>query len=473
MGNLFSGSSTNSPDNANAPEGQYTLTPKTTSTTTTTTTDADGTTSNNENCNTQTNSDGTVIVNKTVVTTSTGGAEVPSKQVDRNNEDDENKFMDFIDNIFNATTYTILFWILFVYCTYLLFTAIYKNRGMTNESNGVATYSRTVDIIICFLFFSFLFSVYYRLDDEDKKNIFGYTIEWTENYFQNPWSVFELIWFTIIFFALIYVLRVPMTPEAKPITVDFVEAKIWIVYLIFAIIFFFKYALNIQIVSLMFNNSVMNYFKNVQPYQSDSKSPSIFSEIIDDTSNINKDIYDNQPTTTTTTTTKSIVDEDDIILVPSPGASPGDCGTDKQVFNVSNNLYTYEEAQKVCSAFDASLATYDQIEGAYDHGAEWCNYGWSDGQMAYYPTQKHTWEALQDNPNTKHICGRPGINGGFIDNPYVRFGANCYGVKPKQPDGWEPPSYVNNCGIEKDDPNQKMRDQAQLNSFNGKRWSRY
>ena len=93
--------------------------------------------------------------------------------------------------------------------------------------------------------------------------------------------------------------------------------------------------------------------------------------------------------------------------------------------------------------------------------------------MAYYPTQKHTWEALQDNPNTKHICGRPGINGGFIDNPYVRFGANCYGVKPKQPDGWEPPSYVNNCGIEKDDPNQKMRDQAQLNSFNGKRWSRY
>ena len=32
---------------------------------------------------------------------------------------------------------------------------------------------------------------------------------------------------------------------------------------------------------------------------------------------------------------------------------------------------------------------------------------------------------LQKNPNTKHACGRPGINGGFIDNPYVKFGANC------------------------------------------------
>ena len=36
--------------------------------------------------------------------------------------------------------------------------------------------------------------------------------------------------------------------------------------------------------------------------------------------------------------------------------------------------------------------------------------------MAYFPTQKDTWDKLQNNPNTKHACGRPGINGGFIDN---------------------------------------------------------
>ena len=28
-------------------------------------------------------------------------------------------------------------------------------------------------------------------------------------------------------------------------------------------------------------------------------------------------------------------------------------------------------------------------------------------------------------------CGRAGINGGYIANPNVRFGVNCYGYKPK------------------------------------------
>ena len=28
-------------------------------------------------------------------------------------------------------------------------------------------------------------------------------------------------------------------------------------------------------------------------------------------------------------------------------------------------------------------------------------------------------------------CGRPGINGGYFDDPKLRFGVNCYGIKPK------------------------------------------
>ena len=63
--------------------------------------------------------------------------------------------------------------------------------------------------------------------------------------------------------------------------------------------------------------------------------------------------------------------------------------------------------------------------------SEWCSYGWSEGQMALFPTQKSTWNALQEKEGHEHDCGRPGVNGGFIDNPAVRFGANCYGVKPQ------------------------------------------
>jgi hypothetical protein len=101
-----------------------------------------------------------------------------------------------------------------------------------------------------------------------------------------------------------------------------------------------------------------------------------------------------------------------------------------QVFNIPGNDYTYEDASALCKAYGGDLATYSQIESAYKSGAEWCNYGWSKDQMAYYPTQKTTWNKLQKIKGHKHDCGRPGINGGYIKNPRVRFGVNCYGPKP-------------------------------------------
>lgn len=102
----------------------------------------------------------------------------------------------------------------------------------------------------------------------------------------------------------------------------------------------------------------------------------------------------------------------------------------KQVFNVPGNYYTYEDAKAVCSAFDAELASYDQIEKAYNKGGEWCNYGWSANQLALFPTQRKTYDMLQSKQGREHACGRPGINGGYIANPNVKFGANCYGKKP-------------------------------------------
>jgi hypothetical protein len=103
----------------------------------------------------------------------------------------------------------------------------------------------------------------------------------------------------------------------------------------------------------------------------------------------------------------------------------------KQVFNIPGNYYTYENAKAVCQAYGAELATYDQIEKAYNNGAEWCNYGWSNNQLALFPTQKQTYERLQTIPEHQNDCGRPGINGGYIANPKIKFGVNCYGNKPK------------------------------------------
>jgi hypothetical protein len=103
----------------------------------------------------------------------------------------------------------------------------------------------------------------------------------------------------------------------------------------------------------------------------------------------------------------------------------------KQVFNIPGNHYSYENAKALCQAYGSDLATYKQIEKSYKNGGEWCNYGWSDGQMALFPTQQSTFDNLQNIKGHEHDCGRPGINGGYIANPQVKFGVNCYGNKPR------------------------------------------
>jgi hypothetical protein len=108
-------------------------------------------------------------------------------------------------------------------------------------------------------------------------------------------------------------------------------------------------------------------------------------------------------------------------------------GEGTQVFNVSRNLYTFGEAEPLCRAFGAELATYDQVKDAYKAGADWCNYGWVKGQLAVYPTQKETYEKLQHGPEHERMsCGLPGVNGGYFPNEDQRFGVNCYGSRPAE-----------------------------------------
>ena len=103
----------------------------------------------------------------------------------------------------------------------------------------------------------------------------------------------------------------------------------------------------------------------------------------------------------------------------------------KEVFHLPQNIYKYKDAKAVCKAYDSELADIKDIEKAYKNGAEWCSYGWSKNDMALFPTQYKTWEKLQKNSKYKNICGRPGINGGYVKNKDIKLGVNCYGYKPQ------------------------------------------
>lgn len=100
---------------------------------------------------------------------------------------------------------------------------------------------------------------------------------------------------------------------------------------------------------------------------------------------------------------------------------------EKEVFHISDQIYTYPEAQQKCNAYGAELANEQQIIDAYNKGAEWVSYGWSKGQKAFYPIQPCSFVKLR----RKGVkIGPPGVNGGHFKKN-IRFGANCYGVKPE------------------------------------------
>lgn len=107
-----------------------------------------------------------------------------------------------------------------------------------------------------------------------------------------------------------------------------------------------------------------------------------------------------------------------------------------EVFHIANQDYTYDQSKCKCESYGARLATKAEVTDAYNNGANWCTYGWTDGQNAYYPVQQCEWDKINKQNerlpnNEKDYCGVPGLNGGYFPNPLLKFGVNCYGKKPK------------------------------------------
>ena len=151
----------------------------------------------------------------------------------------------------------------------------------------------------------------------------------------------------------------------------------------------------------------------------------------------------------------------------------------KGVFNIADNKYKYSDANALCKAYGAELATYDQVKDAWSKGADWCNYGWVKGQAALFPTQESTYNKLQTGPkDQKGACGVPGVNGGYFDNPDLRFGVNCYGNKPSKKDTSDraqmKPHNLTNDALEYD---RKVRDykteiyEIPISPFNSTSWA--
>jgi hypothetical protein len=214
----------------------------------------------------------------------------------------------------------------------------------------------------------------------------------------------------------------------------FATIGIWLVILLIVAIGVFVFFYN-EIMDLMpegfkeFMNKVRSFFgiESTVPVEVKAPSVSASSSIIP------------IPATPITPTTGSGdgISMDSILSIPKDIMASVEkqlpLKKDPEVFTVKENRYSYDDAEPLCKAMGAELATYEQVKDAWDNGADWCNYGWVQGQMAIYPTQPETYEKLQKGTKAQRTsCGKPGVNGGFFDNPDLKFGVTCYGVKPPQ-----------------------------------------
>ena len=259
--------------------------------------------------------------------------------------DDGLSTIPILDGILTKSNLILLVWFLVIYILAYFVLGMFFGSGST-VSNFQASLGKLLDFIfLCGLLGYALLYYYYTPTDQinvDAKQLYDQTIK----YLNNSFSILTTTAFIVAFYVVVYLFRIPMSAEAKPIFISFVENTAWIGLLLVGIVAFFKHVLGISLDEL---------FDRLNPFAKDE--------------------------------------------APAAAAVPTIPEEDKkEVFNISNNLYTYDDAQAVCSAFDAKLATYDQIESAYNAGAEWCAYGWSEDQMAFFPTQNATWSKLQKDP---------------------------------------------------------------------------
>ena len=371
------------------------------------------------------------------------GQQEPSKTT-------SNDFSGILDAVLNKNNIMLIVWVLVIYFL------VYYILGIFFRSNSIPSLlPRIFDLFVLGLLLLYLLHTYYTATPDERETYFSNAGDKIMSFFNDKYSVVYIGLFLICFYIAIMILRVPMTGDASPITLILMNNGAWIVLTITIIVLFFKHVLGISLIDGKFISSYWNDLPSTPP---ESVKP------VDISPKGNVALKGN--VSTMGNTVPKHIDE---------------------VFNISNNLYTYDDAQAVCAAYGARLATYDQIEDAYENGADWCNYGWSDGQMAFFPTQKETWSKLQKNPKRKNDCGRPGVNGGYMANPYLKFGINCYGKRP-DPTQADLNNMAANAKIDTVVP--KTEEEIQLdkkvkfwkenadkllnvNSFNREKWSEY
>lgn len=364
---------------------------------------------------------------------------------------------DFLTKVYNASHIYILYAFLAIYLVIYIGLAFFLKKN--GNENIDLILKKVFDYTILLIIVVWMIWMYNNSPVDTKENLIQVIWNWSVDWMKDPINWYGIIFFTIAFYIWVFFMHINMSYEHTPFLIKLLEEKLWIILLSFVIFFAFQYVLGVDIYGFLLGNDIVDgIIQKTTDYTVDSKGV------------LHKDV-----------TSTTVVNHEEAVVGGNVAPVQGNTVAYDEVFNIGNNLYTYDDAQHVCSAYGARLANYDEIEDAYNHGGEWCNYGWSDGQMIYFPTQKSTWDNLQKDPANQNKCGRPGVNGGFMQNKFLRFGVNCYGKRPKPTEAQlnamnqPPPKTAEQAVVDQKVEFWKKNADILLkvNSFNKEKWSEY
>ena len=326
----------------------------------------------------------------------------------------------------------VLFWIVSIYfIIYSLLAFFFRSDNLGYVYN----------VIILLTIFGIIIAYYIMTDTDEYKDDAENTVDRFLSFFDNKYNIIYLIAAIIFLYIITSIINVPSNNQDRPTVIIGLETLLMILLVLILFVQFFQE----------------------------------FSDI-----SLTNELRERLGIIKSNKTTKTVVTTPTPLPRPLPRLVSTLSNNKKEVFNIGGNHYTYSDAESICKSFDAELADYEQLEKSYNNGAEWCNYGWSKNQMALFPTQKKTWTKLQERESTKNNCGRPGINGGYMANPALRFGVNCYGVKPdKRTTDYNPVGDTPYTSPEDKLMQSKIKfwkdnkDKLKLNHYNNNDWSRY
>jgi len=213
----------------------------------------------------------------------------------------------------------LLVWFLAIY--FIVYFVVQLLTGGTGSTNSVV---RAFDLValICIIIY-LMNAAFYTSADQQTQNAKDLYSSW-KTYVNNPVSLFAIGLFILLFYLLVYIMGIPMSAADKPYSVFLVENGAWLMFLLTIIVSFLRIFLGISLTDML------------------------------------DEFLGNLPDTHITKQSENTVSIGGNVSTSSVSSN--------EVFNIKNNMYTYDDAQTVCASYGARLATYKEVESSYNDG---------------------------------------------------------------------------------------------------------